>query len=1428
MNTCWTLALAAAVSCLAIQAFPQVPSATALAGLHGRPQISLAGEWRMQIVENVDEAPFDKWEGKPFQLPGTYNLPKGKNGFWLERGISIPTDWKGSRAVVHVGHPFYAAELTVNGAMVGVIHACGGELDITEHVRWGEENTLRLFFPRCGGAAVAGDEWASKVVTTLSEYDRSRVGALGLPDTLYMERQPAEMMVADVWYRTFTRAAARIEPQVTIIASRPARGVRAKVAIYDGVKAVPVAEAVSPLGDLPAGQSVHTVVMSAKGLKLWSLREPNLYWGQVTLIDSSGKELDRSTPTRFGVREFWLQGRDYYLNNQRVNFTLDCYLFPKIEEALKAGVTLTYSKHAANGVNLVHDNAEEATTCDRLGMGYISYGVGVGHDSPDLTNPAVLASYQKWVRAHTRKLRNHPSILFWVLSTNFAGGDTFNPETVGRSSSMRWNHTFSTLSYAAQHEADDTRPAFHHAGTGTGDLDTGNVYFNHLPLQSVEEWMSSWKEYGDRPFMFIEYMGCPLDVDYFKSNLKLPFVSYATEYAARLAGERAYKEETPEYRDYGAHKVPRLQSPWNYDPLGVCPLVVEQLRASMVRTYLACRYDGVPADLWIFPPSPKKYPSKDDPFLAAKMALVQTATEVLRPDCFWIGGPADECTSKAHQFRAGDIIAKSVLCVHDQPYKTDAVVKWEAKLTGEGRVVDSGTMKTTLAPWSRKAVEFTFKAPDNSSSAPLRLEVKASVSGMKGCSDTELEPFVCEVWPNPKRSDLEALDCDVIDPEGETFNWLEEAGAKPRRLAPDGQRATILVVGRRALSGMDKLPFKAEDIRSGLRVLLCEQKCGDLERLGFRVEDHCPRLAFARCASHPLLSGLSNDALRDWSGSSTLLPWGPKGDVTRIPISRRTYHWSNRGSIASNIVETPHFGAFKAVVDCEFDLAYSPLLSWRHGTGEILFLQMDVTGRKGDDPAADRLRRNVVRYLQAPLDSPQLRTAIGVSQKTSDRVAALGFSSNVWNDAPDSGRGIVVVGKGDIQEWQSLREKIIAFAAAGGTIVISPATSEILADQVFKGLSLKPFRSCGAGTAVDADPLLEGVGLQHLRWREPLDLLKLEAEAACGFKSLLGGLAGTLQHGKGRFVFVQIDPEAFTNYAAVKDDDARLRKADDKELPDAWYAKDRNRSRWQTNRLFSLVLTNLGVESSPALVKTIFEGKRKMPFYPVEKWALLGPIPPPENPDADPVAADLEPFLKSREFEKPVVLPSGKSISWCAPSDFNNGLGIGGMVDLSKVHGVSTRQVSIAMTQIWSTCDRTATLQFGADWWLKINLNGKEIFRTDSDVTSHNGMKFSKDFGFTIKAQLKKGWNEVVCFVGSGSNGNAFWFQLSNPGDTVEEQAITPPKDTPFLLVRFAAGGQYGKMSAAELEESENAPAGFPLYTEPLTVTDDPYLYLRW
>src|SRR5205823_3849289 len=58
-------------------------------------------------------------------------------------------------------------------------------------------------------------------------------------------------------------------------------------------------------------------------------------------------------------------------------------------------------------------------------------------------------------------------------------------------------------------------------------------------------------------------------------------------------------------------------------------------------------------------------------------------------------------------------------------------------------------------------------------------------------------------------------------------------------------------------------------------------------------------------------------------------------------------------------------------LDGGYSLQYSPLLEYREGGGMVLFCQMDVTGRTDDDPAADRLARNLLSYVSAWKPGPR-------------------------------------------------------------------------------------------------------------------------------------------------------------------------------------------------------------------------------------------------------------------------------------------------------------------------------------------------------------------------------------------------------------------------------------------------------------------------
>ncbi len=404
----------------------------------GRAQLDLHGNgWRYQFVSGSSDAPNGAW------TPATslsFNLSAGKNAVWLERTVAVPADWQGQRVVLHLDYLAFAAKVVVNGADAGELLAYGGELELTGLLHFGQDNTLRLLFPRGAEGIKSLDRVTQAMVNGLKgRYDNilSSVGVQPGENPFYLECRPAELAVTDVWYRTSTRGFTSIAPEVTIRTTKPVAGITARLRIIDTGSGAVAREADYPLPPLDAGESLHHLSLDASGLKLWDIHQPNLYWGQVLLLDAAGHELDRSTPERFGIREFWAQGKDLYLNNHRVYFILDVTYdkWPSLEEMFKAGVTLTESENCALTSYSMDNPNGTITPCDEHGIGCMVPGLiatTLFSGFADLKDPTALNDYRTWLEHHLRRLRNHPSVLYYGLGACVGGNQIdFSPTLLG-------------------------------------------------------------------------------------------------------------------------------------------------------------------------------------------------------------------------------------------------------------------------------------------------------------------------------------------------------------------------------------------------------------------------------------------------------------------------------------------------------------------------------------------------------------------------------------------------------------------------------------------------------------------------------------------------------------------------------------------------------------------------------------------------------------------------------------------------------------------------------------------------------------------------------------------------------------------------------------------------------------------------------------
>jgi beta-galactosidase len=1092
-----------------------------------------------------------------------------------------------------------------------------------------------------------------------------------------------------------------------------------------------------------------------------------------------------------------------------VHFVLDeTYLkWRTFSEMVEAGVTLTETDIATTIGFLFSNPIPRLEACDAAGLACKTHGVictdAVGRNRmPDLTDPEVLRGFTNWVAHHQRRLRNHPSLFFYVM-TAYVEPAYYDPTQLGRTSRLNWRSPAISIAYQVQKSMDPTRAYWVHSGPSFSEVSTGNMYFNHTPWQEVEDWLSLWSESGDRPVSGVEYCGTALSVDYLKGGR-----SYATEYAALHAGDRAYAEESDESVIYSGdtwlRKMRDKGSIWAYRPFTLNPLLARQTIEGDTRTTRAWRFRGVPCRSWIF------NSGISSTQVAGTPEMWQTRLELIRPVLVWLGGPPERWTEKDHNYYSGERITKSALIIRDLTGSETWQISWEARLSGQEKPFAEGRFEKVAGTYARECWPFTFTAP--AVTAPTAAEVSFVITANQGVTEIGRDTLAFTVFPRPAPVTSRARPgWALLDPEGDTAAWLQDLGLEVPSFQPGGKTPAVLLLGRRALRGLDKLPFTAADLERGLRVVIFEQHCAELAQLGFRMEDRCPRQAFVRQPDSPLTAGLTSNLLRDWRGDATLFSWGPKRDMD---LATHWYHWSNRGNVASAILETPHLGPFWSLLDTEFDLAYSPLLVYRQGRGELVYCTLDLTGRVGVEPGATLVAQNLLRYLDTPLPGVQDQIAVCLTPETEQRVQSLGFAAQSWRSGrPEPGRNVLVVGREEEEALSMWRREIDGFARAGGKVLFLAAGPELLRDPLFQGkLKASEIQTSRAGREVDPHPLLRGVGPQQLHWREVLKMTALTSSDP-QYVSLLGGLMGVLPCGRGQLIFLQTDPAALEDFTAMEAlgvPAARAASLSEDPLRPELRHENRRRSRWQLIRLHSLVLANLGLRANEALISRLLTPVSEVKYSPVDHWVYLGTFPAPDHNKTSPLDLDLSAFVKLRDLNASYRNSRDETVTWYRPNDATYGLGVNGVMDFSKHYPRRTGDLVVAVTQIWSTHARQATARVGADWWLRVEVNGQEVFRSDRSIGGY-GTGFRNE----ITLPLRAGWNDVVCTVAAGSAGHMLWFKLSDPGDVRVQQAITTPEAPPADL------------PSPETLREDTVEVPFCLYVE-ATIGDDPYLFIPW
>jgi beta-galactosidase len=406
-----------------------------------RERICLNGLWRWQPADtSSDQVPAGSWGF--FKVPGcwpgiTDYLQKdsqtlfthqswkdvklgGISAAWYERELSVPSNWSGRRISLSIEYLNSYAMVFVDGVKTGEVHFPGGEVDLTTGLAPGTKHRLSLLvvaLPLKGVMLSYTDSASAREV-------KGKVERRRLCGDVYLVSMPRGPKITDVNVGTSVRKRElTINAAVESLEPNGHYTLRTRI-MKDGSTVKEFASLPFQDSDPKDGRIEFTKKWMPD--KLWDINTPqNAFDIQVSLIDASGQQVDTDWPQRFGFREFWIDGRDFYLNGTRIFLSA-----VPLDNAQVAAVSATYEATRESlerlksfGINYVYTHNYGCEPGSHLSFTEIlraadDAGMLVGFTQPHFSHYDWKASdadqnngYARHAAFYARAAGNHPSVV---------------------------------------------------------------------------------------------------------------------------------------------------------------------------------------------------------------------------------------------------------------------------------------------------------------------------------------------------------------------------------------------------------------------------------------------------------------------------------------------------------------------------------------------------------------------------------------------------------------------------------------------------------------------------------------------------------------------------------------------------------------------------------------------------------------------------------------------------------------------------------------------------------------------------------------------------------------------------------------------------------------------------------------------------------
>lgn len=552
-----------------------------------RARVCINGLWRWQPAEaQAEQTPTTNWGyfKVPGCWPGVGNYmqkdsqtvhvhPSWKDrrlgsltAAWYEREMTIPSQWTGRRIAVSIEYLNSYATVYVDGTKAGEARFPAGEVDLTSVCRPGGTHKLTLLvvaLPLKGVMLSYTDSASAREV-------KGSVARRGLCGDVYLVSTPSRPHITDVKVDTSVRKQEiTLDAAIDGLATDAQYVLRTRI-MKDGRGVREFTSRAFEASELREGRIAFTEKWMPA--QLWDIHTPqNQYELEVSLADTAGKVLDTGWPVRFGFRELWIEGRDFFLNGTRIFLSALPVDNAQIGAALANYDAVRESFHRLKsfGINFVYTHNYGCEPGSHLGFAELlraadDVGMLVSFSQPHFSHYEWQApdadrnnGYARHAAFYVRAAQNHPSVVMYSMSHNGTGySEDMNPDMIDGIHDDRDQWGMRNVKQALRAEEivkhlDPSRIVYHHASGNLGSMHPINFYPNFVPIQELSDWFEHWATQGVKPAFLCEY-GAPFTWDWtmyrgwYKDKREfgsaaVPWEFCLAEWNAQLLGDKAFQ-----------------------------------------------------------------------------------------------------------------------------------------------------------------------------------------------------------------------------------------------------------------------------------------------------------------------------------------------------------------------------------------------------------------------------------------------------------------------------------------------------------------------------------------------------------------------------------------------------------------------------------------------------------------------------------------------------------------------------------------------------------------------------------------------------------------------------------------------------------------------------------------------------------------------